>query len=299
MSSKAKAYIALLTICIVWGVTWVVSRHAIRVGGFPPLQLTSLRQTIGGLCFVGFFLGKGFKLPKPNEWKRLIVLSFLMFVCANGLSTFGVVSVGSGLGSIIGALTIFWLAIFGYFILKQKLSRTTIIGLIVSFIGLLVVFYHHLPKFANAAFTLGIVFSVIATITWALGTIYTVKYAAKGNIYYNVGWQMLLSGVMLHLLSYLQPRVALSTIHYWGWIDLVILVLGGSVLCFFCYMYLLKKIPAAQASIYVYINPIIAMIISSQIFEDEALAPTIVVGSIITLIGVYLVNSSFKVKSEA
>jgi drug/metabolite transporter (DMT)-like permease len=293
MSERKKSFIALFLICTIWGATWVVSRHAILVGGFPALQLSGLRQLLAGSIFCIYFLAKGLSFPKPKEWKNLILLSILMFAMSNGLSTIGVVKIGSGLGAIIGAITALWLAIFGYFILKQKVHKKVIAGLVLGFLGVLVIFYDNLSSFADSEFTWSIVFSIIATITWALGTTYTIKVSERGNAWYNVGWQMLISGVILTALSYTQKRVPFSSIHYWGWIDLAILVLAGSIVTFICYMYVLKKLPAAQVSIYVYINPIIAVLLGHLVFEEK-ISATLGIGAAITLVGVYLVNNSAK-----
>jgi drug/metabolite transporter (DMT)-like permease len=295
MSQKQKAYIALAVICIVWGVTWVVSRHAIVVGHFEPLQLSAYRYLIAGSLFCGYFFYKGVGIPKASEFPRLLLLSFLVFVCSNGLSTMSVKAVGSGLGAVIGAITSLWLAIFGYIILKQKVSTKTIIGLTIGFIGIIIIFYNRLDSFSNKGFALGVVLSIIATITWALGTIYTVKYSFSGNAYYNIGWQMLLGGILLFILSYSQPRTPIQQINYWGWIDFAILTFAGAILTFICYMYLLKKLPAVQVSIYVYINPIIAVIVSHWVFNEKITA-TLGIGALITLIGVYIVNNSLKIK---
>ncbi len=72
---------------------------------------------------------------------------------------------------------------------------------------------------------------------------------------------------------------------------------AGAILTFICYMYLLKRLPAAQVSIYVYINPIIAMLISHQVF-NEPITATLGIGAAITMFGVYLVNSSFNIKRK-
>jgi drug/metabolite transporter (DMT)-like permease len=309
LTQKQKAYLALACISIVWGYTWTVSRDAILFGGFSPIQLTSIRQLLGGAIFVGFFLIKGFKFPSVKELPILLILSFLMFTCSNGLSTLGVRTIGSGLGSIIGATSSLWLVIFGYFILKQKISYKSLLGLFIALGGLLIIFQEHLTNLYKKEFFWGIIWSALACVTWALGTIYTVKHTLKTNVYYNVGWQMLFSGIMLYLISllphvfssmeaYIPKRVPWHTIKTRGWVDLGILVLAGSILCFVCYMYLLKKLPAAQVSIFVYINPIVAMLISSQVFSDEKLTPNLGLGAAITLFGVYLVNANVKLKKQ-
>lgn len=295
MTERQKAYLALATICLVWGLTWVISRHAIVVGNFAPLQLSSYRYLLAGSLFCIYYFSKGYGFPKLNELWKISLLSILVFVLSNGLSTLGVKAVGSGLGAVIGAVTSLWLALFGYIILKQKVSHQTIIGLLVGFMGILIIFYNSLDSFSNKEFTLGIIFSVIATITWALGTIFTVKYSLSGNAYYNIGWQMLIGGILLFFISFSQPRTPIHLINYKGWIDFAILTFAGAMLTFICFMYLLKKLPAAQVSIYVYINPIIAMLCSHWVFK-EPITATLGIGAVITLLGVYLVNNSLKMK---
>jgi drug/metabolite transporter (DMT)-like permease len=295
MTQRQKAYLALAVICLVWGATWVVSRHAIVVGGFAPLQLSAYRYLLAGSLFCIYYFAKGFGLPSKAEFGKLLLLSILVFVMSNGLSTMGVKAVGSGLGAVIGTITSLWLALFGYLILKQKIKPKTLLGLGLGFLGIIIIFYNRLDCFHNDGFGIGVLLSLIASITWALGTIYTVKYSLSGNAYYNVGWQMLLGGIILYAFSYTQPRAALDQITTWGWIDFGILTFAGAMLTFICYMYLLKRLPAAQVSIYVYINPIIAMLISHKVF-NEAITPTLGIGAVITLVGVYLVNSSYNPK---
>lgn len=53
-SSKAKAYLALLTTSIVWGTTWVFSKAAVME--MPALQMAAIRQLIAGLAMVCFFI---------------------------------------------------------------------------------------------------------------------------------------------------------------------------------------------------------------------------------------------------
>src|SRR6185436_6938341 len=101
------------------GTTWIASKEGVR--HMPALQMAGLRQTIGGLCYMVFFLAKGVKLPRGKEWITIIILSFLNFAMSNGLSTWGVQYVSAGLGSIMGAIFPLWLVIIGLFSAKGKI----------------------------------------------------------------------------------------------------------------------------------------------------------------------------------
>jgi drug/metabolite transporter (DMT)-like permease len=54
-------------------------------------------------------------------------------------------------------------------------------------------------------------------------------------------------------------------------------------------MYALQHLPTEQASIYAYINPIVAVLLGSILF-DEKLSVFVALGGLVTLLGVYLVN---------
>ncbi len=102
-SSKAKGYFALLITSVVWGTTWIVSK--IGVNEIPALQMTSIRQLIGGVIFLSFFLFyKKLPLPTAKQFRWLFFMAILMFVSANGLSTWSLMFIPTGLSALIGAL---------------------------------------------------------------------------------------------------------------------------------------------------------------------------------------------------
>src|SRR6186997_2624199 len=101
--SGGRGYIALVATCLVWGTTWVASK--IGVMEMPALQMAYLRQLIAGTCFVGFFmLYKKLPLPTIKQFQWIAVMAILMFVCANGFSTWSLKWIPSGLSALIGAL---------------------------------------------------------------------------------------------------------------------------------------------------------------------------------------------------
>ena len=100
--SRAKAVFALSLVCLFWGTTWVASKAGVQ--HMPALQMAGIRQFLGGLCYVLFFLARGAQLPRGKEWGTVLVLSLLNFSLSNGLSTWGVQYISAGLGSIIAAI---------------------------------------------------------------------------------------------------------------------------------------------------------------------------------------------------
>ena len=290
--ATTKALFALGIVCFFWGTTWVATKQGVR--HMPALQMAGLRQTIGGVVYVLFFLAKKTQWPKGKEWWPILVLSFLNFMLSNTLSTWGVQYISAGLGSIIGAIFPLWLVIIGLFGTRTAMSGKAVLGLALGFTGICVIFYQHLQDFLNADFRFGIFLSVASTWSWAFGTLYTKQQAAKFNPYFALGLQMVISGPLLYMIANLTNHaIAFEQISWQAWAAIAYLVLFGSVLSFAAYLYALQNLPTEQVSIYAYVNPVVALLTGALLF-GEKLTIAIVAGVCITLYGVRLVNKAAK-----
>ena len=295
--TRTKAFFALALVCFLWGTTWIASKEGVR--HMPPLQMAGLRQLLGGLCYVLFFLIKGERWPNIKEWQPIIVLSFLNFLLANGLSTWGLKYISSGLGAIMGAIFPLWLVVIGFFSVKSKMPGKAIIGLLLGFGGVCIIFYEHLEDFLNPDFRLGIFLSLIATWGWAFGTIYTKKHAANFNPYFSIGLQMVISGMVMTSFSHgLTNTIPVAAIPWQSWFAILYLVVFGSVISFIAYLYALQNLSTEQTSLYAYINPMVAILLGWLIFSEK-LTMFIAVGGLVALLGVYLVNKAYKVPVTA
>ncbi|NII24901.1 EamA family transporter [Pseudoflavitalea sp. X16] len=292
--TRFKALFALGMVCFFWGTTWIASRQGVKY--MPALQLAGIRQSIGGLLYVIFFLSKGIAWPRGKEWGPIIVLSLLNFALSNGLSTWGVKYISAGLGAIIAATFPLWIVIINLFVAKSKIPVKAVIGLLLGFAGVCVIFYEHLADFLEAEFRFGILLSLAASWTWAFGTLYTKQQAAAFNPYFSLGLQMLISGILTTIITYaFGEPIPISDIPWQSWTAIAYLATFGSVISFIAYLYALQNLPTEQASIYAYINPVVAVLLGSLLF-NEKLTLFIAAGGTITLLGVHLINQAFRKK---
>jgi drug/metabolite transporter (DMT)-like permease len=101
---------------------------------------------------------------------------------------------------------------------------------------------------------------------------------------------MLFGGVFLFIWSGLSKQyIPFKDIPWQSWSSIGYLVVVGSLFCFMCYLYALKTLPMSLVSIYVYINPMVAIAIG-VLFFHEPFSKTMMAGAIITLLGVYVVK---------
>jgi len=293
--TRGKALIALTVVSFFWGTTWVASRQGVLY--MPALQLAAIRQFLAGSLYVIYFLFTGAVWPKGRQWVDVIILSLLNLVITNGLTTLGVKYISAGLGSIIAAIFPLWLVVLGIFKAKSKIPPKAILGLLLGFGGVCIIFYEHLRDFLNADFRFGIFISLAASVSWAFGTMYTKNKAQEFNPYFSLGLQMLIAGISLYLFTAATAQqIPLSQIPRQSWLAIAYLALIGSVVTFAAYLYALQHLPIGQVSIYAYINPVVAVIVGSVLF-GEKLTLFIGIGGLVTLLGVYLVNVTFKSKN--
>nr|AIA17061.1 EamA-like transporter family [uncultured bacterium] len=291
-SRKVKAVFSLGLVCFFWGTTYLASKNGVQY--MPALQLAGVRQFCAGLCYVVFFIVKGTSLPKGKEWGPILVLSLLNFMLSNALSTWGVAYISAGLGSIIGAIFPLWLVIIGFFGPQSKIKGSSVLGLVLGFSGICVIFYEYLADFVNPQFRFGVLISLVSTWSWAFGTIYTKKHAVHFNPYFGLGWQMVISGSILVTGTYLTNNaIPLTQIPWEAWASIAYLVIFGSVLSFVAYLYALQNLPTEQVSLYAYINPIVAVLLGGLIL-GEKVTGLILLGVLITLLGVYFVNRAIQ-----
>ncbi len=293
-SSRTKAYLALFITSTVWGTTWVASKMA--VAEVPALQMAGIRQFIAGILLVGFFmLYKKLPLPTAKEFRWLFIMALLMFVLANGLSTWGVKFIPAGMASLIGTLYPLSVVIIeAVFFRERNFSLLTIVGMFLGITGVGIVFYENAFHHTGSNYLAGLILSVLAMLSWSFGTVFMARNKRPMNPYYATGWQMLLSSVMLYLMAaFTSPTLALTEISLKAWGLIWYLVAFGSILTFVAFIYTMKKLPVALASLYAYINPLVAMLVGALLL-NEKLTLYIFWGSVVTLSGVFLVNYSIR-----
>lgn len=277
-----------------WGTTWVASK--IGVQEVPAFQMAAIRQFIAGFLLVVFFVGhKKLTLPSGKQFLWLILMGILMFVGANGLSTWSLKFIPTGLSALIGALyplvvVLIERIFFGY----KEINKLTYLGLILGIGGVAIVFYENIFQPQAPGFLFGVLLSVGGMLTWSFGTMIIARNKIQINPYYATGWQMLISSAILYLIAkWSQPITPLLQISAKGWGAISYLIIAGSLLSFAAFVYSMKYLPAAIFSLYAYLNPLVAMLVARWVL-DEKLTINILWGAIVTLLGVFLVNYSIK-----
>ncbi|MBL7743155.1 MAG: EamA family transporter [Chitinophagaceae bacterium] len=288
-----KAYFALGIVSFFWGTTYIASR--IGAQHMPGLFVSGIRQFASGAILVSFFLIKGHQIPKWDVLKRISVQSIFLLCIANGLLTWSVEYISGGLAAVIAALVPLFIAMFTIWLSKcTKITRWMIAGLVIGFAGVLTIFYDYLGQLQNRSFLFGVVLALLSTLSWSFGTVYTSKQKPPIDILFNVGLQMLMAGiVVLTVCAITGKYVSLADVGQDSWLALSYLVVFGSLVAYSAYVFVINKLPPTQVSVYAYINPVVAVLLG-WLLLSEKMNGNMIIGTAVTLTGVYLVNREFK-----
>ncbi|HEY0068097.1 MAG TPA: EamA family transporter [Flavisolibacter sp.] len=288
-----KAYIALAVVSFFWGTTYLAIR--ISVVDIPALFLVGVRQFISGLIMVAYFKMMGHQWPDRKSLINITIQGILFLCISNGLMTWALQYVPSGLAAIIAALMPLFVVLFSVLLLRfARFTRLMILGLLIGIGGIATIFYEHLASMLDAKFAFGIGLCLIATMSWSFGTVYASKNKPATHILFGVGLQMLIAGVIMLLICLVSGQyMNLADSHLSSLLSLIYLIVVGSVLTYSAYLFAVSKLPPTLVSIYAYINPLVAIILGWLILHEK-MSLNVLIGSLITVGGVYLVNREFK-----
>lgn len=288
-----RAYLALGIVSFFWGTTYIASR--IGVQHMPGLFVSGVRQFSSGLILVSFFFAKGYSLPGWEALKKISLQGILLLCIANGLLTWSLQYISSGLAAIIAALVPLFVTLFTIWLSScTKISKWMIIGMLIGLAGVITIFYDYTGQLHDKSFLLGVILALLSTLSWSFGTVYTSKQKLSTDILFGVGLQMLIAGtVMLIICGLTGQYVNLADAGYNSLMALGYLIVFGSLIAYSAYVFAISKLPPALVSIYAYINPIVAVGLGWFLLQEKMNA-NMISGTLITLSGVWLVNRESK-----
>jgi drug/metabolite transporter (DMT)-like permease len=287
---RTRAFLALAAICVIWGTTYTAIKFAVH--DFPPFLLVGIRQTIAGMLLMGWAFASG-KTYIPNRayvWKQALT-GIATITGGNGFITWAMQFVSSGLSAVIGSLTpVFVLAINWLWRGPERINAYVVSGVLLGFGGLGLIFSDGWKDFANPAYTWGIAGCFGSCFTWSLGTVMSKRFNSKDvSPIMNAGLQITAGGIGGFTLSALFDKTHEIQNHTSSWLAVLYLGTIGSALAFTLYMYVLKHLSATVASLYTYINPVVAILLG-WLLLGEHLSWMEGVGMGLTILGVWLAN---------
>lgn len=294
MQTHTKAYIALAVVCVVWGTTYFAL--LIGVKSFPPFLFSGIRQITAGIVIL---LALAMLKKLAFTWKQFLhqsVPGILMISLGNGVIGWAERQIPSGLAAMIVSILPVYIVIINY-IFKfdtKKLNKPITLGLLVSCVGIVLIFRDNLRDLVNPIYFFSMMMCFAACLAWSFGSIYAKNKPSTGNVLTNAAIQMFSGGAFLLIMSpFLDDYSELSTITAQSIWALIYLILFGSIVAYSCFVYALDKLPVGVASLYAYVNPVIALILGYFLLNEQLTIITLL-ALLTVLLGVYLINRGYQ-----
>jgi drug/metabolite transporter (DMT)-like permease len=283
-----KAYAAWITICIIWGTTYL----AIKIGveDFPPVLFAGFRWLIAGPILIIIMRIRGYKFPEKEDLIHLGTVGILLLGFGNVLVVVAEQYISSGLTSLIITTTPFWMVLFERFMYKKgKVNKFVIIGLLLGLAGVILIFSHDIDTVFKGSFFIGAAALLVAVIGWANGTLYSKYKKVSVDPLMGAAFQMLIAGVILTLLGFSIGEYSYIKTTDAGLYSLLYLIVFGSLIGYTSYIYAVAHLPISLVSTYAYINPVIAVFLGWLVLS-EPLNIQLILGGIVILFGVWMVK---------
>ena len=286
---ELKNWILLILLGAVWGSAFMFIK--ISADDFGPILLVNLRLLLAGALFLPFLLQKKYLAYFKSHFSGILILG--IFSNAFPFTMFSYASLGatSNMLGILNGTTAFMTMVVAYFWLKESITPKQIFGIILGFLGILV-----LVNPANGSATLGASgFALIGALSYSFSGVYIQKYQLKANKFVLIGWAMLFGGLLLTPLSFfnlpdqMPDNNAIAALLWLGIVSTGIAYLG--------YIRLIEQIGAVRTSTVTYLLPVFSIIWGS-IFLQEKITWIIFGGFIFVMIGMYFANNKNTKASE-
>jgi drug/metabolite transporter (DMT)-like permease len=251
MRKRIFIILSLLSLYFLWGGTYLAMRIALQ--GFPPFILAGVRQLTAGILLFLFLWIRKHELPTRKQWLTAIVVGGLLLVVGNGGVVFAEQWVSSGLAALaLGAIPL-WAALFSGLFGRWP-TRIEWFGLGLGFSGLVLL---NLENGLHAN-PLGAIVLFIAPIGWAFGSILSQHLPSPKGLMASAS-QMLAGGVLLFVVGFGTGEHVTSMPGPGPLAAMAYLIIGGSLIAFSAYGYLLSHVRPALATSYAYVNPLVAV----------------------------------------
>lgn len=262
--------VGLLAIYLLWGGTYVGIKLAIV--SIPPYFMAGLRFLAAGIImYVGLHF-TGAQNPSAAQWLRAGLLGILMPFIGNGGIVWAVQLIPSGVAALLVGTVSLWMVILNWLWFdKERPTLMIFWGLAAGFTGVYILVGPGKIISGDPINPLGIVILIIASLSWALGSLYSRRAELPQSPIMTTAIEMIVGGAAFILVSFFAGEwqelhlQEITAVSIWS---LGYLILFGSIIGFTVYAWLIKATSPTLVSTYAFVNPVVAVFLGWLILAE-------------------------------
>jgi len=285
---KRKDVGLLVLLAAIWGSSYLFLRIATPVIG--PALTMSVRVVLAAAVMLGLFAYLK-KFPQYRTyWKEYIVLGVLNLVLPFTLVSYSIAHLNASVGAILNATTPLFTMVVSSLWLKEKICFKKVLGLLLGLTGLTVL-VGWIPFRFTADVILSIVFSLLASLSYGVGAVYTKLYLSKAEPIKTATGQT--TAAALLVLPFLHIPSSGEVFSLTIVLALVMLAVLCTALGYSLYFKLISRIGSTNTSLVTLLVPVFSLVWAT-IFLHEPLTPSILIGLLFIITSLKLVLAPAK-----
>lgn len=279
------------TFALMWSSAFTSAK--IIVSSAPPLSALSLRFLVSGLLAIGigWLLGQSLKLTS-SQWKATVIFGICQNSIYLGLNFIAVQRIEASVAAIIASTMPLIVAFLGWIIFRDRLKPLAIFGLVLGFIGVLIIMNTRIQNINDLG---AISLCVLGAISLAIATLSVKNATSGGNLWIIVGYQMIIGSIALLPFALLLEEINIA----WSFkliIAFFYTTLIPGLLATWVWFVLVSKVGAVKGATYHFLNPFFGVLIAYIILK-ESIGLSDYIGVIVVSVGIIIVQISRNVKN--
>ncbi|HEY60026.1 MAG TPA: DMT family transporter [Anaerolineae bacterium] len=285
-------YFKLLAAVVMWGGSFIATKIAVLE--ISPVTVVWSRFAIG-VVLLGMTALQQHQVSPPSakELLHFALLGFLGISLHQWLQSTGLVTSQASTTAWIVATTPLFMALMGWFFLKERIGWKSIAGILLATIGvLLVVSKGKLVNVLGGSFGApGDLLVLISAPNWAVYSVLS-RDALKKHTALKMTFYVVLFGWLFTSMQFLAVNHwgEFNQISTQGWLSIAFLGIFCTYLAYIYWYDALQALPAAHVGAFLYIEPVVSTLIAAAILKEEIVLASVLGGGL-TLFGVWLVDN--------
>lgn len=288
-------HLGLLAVAIIWGGNFSALKHLLD--RLEPVDVVVLRS-IGAGLFYGLFLASARRLIIPMtgpDARRMVFIGVLGIPVMSLSMAYGLTHLNAGLASLLVTSNPIFTAIISRFLLGERLTGRKVIGILVAFLGFLLVLQFGSSGGARleSSQIMAVFVVLLGPLAWAFYTVLSKPLLGRYPPMYVASYTTMAGGaVFIPFLIFDAPmRERMASLDPVDWFSVLYVSLLAITVAYLLWYWGLRVLTPSQTAVYAYLVPVFG-VLGSWLVLGEVPAVFALIGGAVIVFGVVLTNTT-------